>query len=447
MSTTPYAVQAALPQNLDAEKSVLGALILDNSHFSTVVEILTPDDFLLDAHQRIFRAIIGMLDRNQPVDLVTLAEELRKERSLDRVGSATYLAGLLDGIPKVINAVHYARLVKEKSVMRSLMQVGQRMRDGAAQGDRTAEELVEESVSTLFQISEGRAASGFLSLGDIMHSTYGDVESLYAHEKSVSGIRTGYEKLDEITLGLHRANLIVIAARPSVGKTAFCLNVAEHSAINDRKTVAIFSLEMSRGELALRLLCANAQVDLRRLRREAIEETDMARLSMAFAALADAPIFIDDSPTITVTEMRARSRRLKMERGLDLLIIDYLQLVSVRGRYDNRNQEVSAITRSLKALAKELDIPLVCVSQLSRAPESRKDHRPQLSDLRESGAIEQDADLVCFLYKPEEKERADEGVIELMVSKNRNGPAGQPVDLVFIPQFTKFVSYGLDYRF
>lgn len=440
-------VQTVIPQDIDAEKSVLGAVLLDNTHYNAVAEVIKPQDFLLEAHQRIFQLMGEMLDRSQPVDLLTMTAELRKLQFLDRVGGAAYVASLVDGVPRLINARHYAGLVKEKSALRAIMETAQAMREGSVRGGQSPEELLEDALGRLFRIAEGSISGGFVSLRDIIHSNYPTAEAVYEQAEESSGVLTGFTELDEATMGFHPANLVVIAARPSVGKTSFCLNVCEHTSVKNSKTVGIFSLEMSREELALRLLCSEARVNLQQLRRRAIGREEKAKLSMAFGSLLDARIFIDDTPSVTVTEMRAKSRRLKMEHGLDMVIIDHLQLVGTRGRYENRNQEISAMTRSLKGLAKELEIPVVCISQLSRSPESRTDKRPQLSDLRESGAIEQDADLVCFLYRDElyNPKEDNRGMAELIISKNRNGPAGQTVKLAFIAEYTRFDNYAPGY--
>ncbi len=447
MAVQQQAIQTAIPQDIDAEKCVLGAILLDNTHFNAVVEVIRAEDFLLEAHQRIFHLVGEMLDRSQPADIVTITAELRKLQLLDRIGGPTYVASLIDGIPRLVNARHYAAIIREKSVLRALMETAQLMRDSSIRGDRAPEEIVEGAMMRLFQIAEGSVGGGFLSLRDVIHASYPDADALYEQGVGGTGLETGFIELDEVTMGLHPANLVVIAARPSVGKTSFCLNMCEHISIKSGRTVGFFSLEMSREELALRLLCSEARVNLQQLRRRAISRDEKAKLAIAFGALLDARIYIDDTPSISVTEMRAKSRRLKMEHGLDLVIIDHLQLVTGRGRYENRTQEIAAITRQLKGLSKELGIPVIVISQLSRALESRTDKRPQLSDLRESGAIEQDADLVCFLYRDElyQPKEDNRGLAELIVSKNRNGPAGQTVRLAFVAEYTRFENYAAGY--
>jgi len=434
------AVEPAVPQNTEAERCVLGAILLQNSHYNVAAEIISSQDFLLEAHQRIFSVCGEMLDRLEAVDLVTLTSELRRRQLLDRVGGAVYVSSLVDGIPRIMNVRHYAQLVKECSQLRVLLQASERMRQAAVRGDRSPQEVVEEAMKALFDVAEGRSPTGFLSMREILQERYPDAESVYQKARETTGIQTGFTDLDEVLMGLHRTNLIVVGARPSVGKTSFCMNIAEHAAISEGKTIGIFSLEMSREELALRLLCSKARVNFRNLRRQMVKHEDAASLGMAFGALVNAPIYIDDDAGVTVTEMRAKARRLRQERGLDMLVIDYLQLATAGGRYENKNQEIAAITRSLKGLAKELEIPVICVSQLSRAPEGRTDKRPQLSDLRESGAIEQDADVVCFLYRELKEETG--GVAEVIIGKNRNGPAGKIVELAFLAEYTRFMNYA-----
>ncbi len=439
MASPHQAFESALPQNTEAEKCVLGSILLHNPHYNVVAEVIHAEDFLLETHQRIFRLVGEMLDQSQAVDLVTLTAELRKHQLLDRVGGAVYVSSLVDGIPRIMNVRHYADLVKEKAQLRTLMETSARLREAVLRGDRSPQEVVEEAMSSLFQVAEGRLTTGFISMRDILHGRFATAEAVTEHVQQSTGIRTDFVDLDDDLMGLHPANLIIVGARPSVGKTSFCLNICENVAIRQGKKVGIFSLEMSREELALRLLCSEARVNLRNLRRQVMRHDDSAKLSMAFGALLDAPIYIDDDAGVTVTEIRAKSRRLKMEHGLDLIIIDYLQLVSAGGRYENKNQEISAITRSLKGLSKELDLPVICVSQLSRAPEGRADKRPLLSDLRESGAIEQDADVVCLLFRELKEETG--GVAELIIAKNRNGPAGKTITLAFAAEFTKFLNY------
>jgi len=429
-----------LPHNLDAERSILGSIILENGALNQAQEILREDDFYREGHRRIFRVMGTLHEVSSVIDLITLKNELQRTGDLDAVGGLAYISSLIDGVPKSANVEHYARIVREKSILSSLIDTGNRMITLCYQAEGAAEDVLDEAQKQLFTIAEGNLKSGFVPVRSVAAPTLEYIDRLHERKELITGVPTGFEKLDELTSGFQNKDLVVVAARPSMGKTALALNMAEHVAVKAGRTVGVFSLEMSKEQLFLRLLCAHARVNAHHLRTGRLGRDEWTRLTLAFGELTDAKIFIDDTPGISIFEMRAKSRRLKSERGLDLLIVDYLQLVRGRARYENRTQEISDISRSLKGLAKELGIPVIALSQLSRAPEQRGgDHRPQLSDLRESGAIEQDADVVLFIfreevYKPTEENR---GVAQIIIGKQRNGPIGT-IDLAFLKEYTKF---------
>jgi replicative DNA helicase len=432
-----------LPHNLDAEKSVLGAILVNNQVFNQAAEVIDAQDFFRDAHRRIFERMVSLTDRSQPVDLVTLADELARAGDLEEVGGPAYISALTDGVPRSANVEHYARIVKEKSTLRRLIQSATDVLARAYDAEEDADDLLDDAERSIFQIAEHRLRAGFVRLGEMVDSGYQLIEQLQQHRGLVTGVPSGFVDLDEMTSGFQKSDLVIVAARPSMGKTSFVLNVALHCGIEAGRTVGIFSLEMSKEQLFLRMLTSEARVDAHRFRGGYLGEQDYARIVEAFGRLHDARVFVDDSPSLGILEMRAKARRLKLEHGLDLLVVDYLQLMQGRGRFDNRQQELASISRSLKILAKELDIPIVALSQLSRAPEARGDHRPQLSDLRESGALEQDADVVVFIFRedmyPTEGERNPdaEGIAEIIIGKQRNGPTGM-VRLAFLKQYTRF---------
>ena len=432
-----------LPQNLEAERSVLGAILLENRAINQAQEILAETDFFRDAHRRIFRAMGGLSERAAVIDLVTVKDELARQGALEAAGGASYLSSLVDGVPRSANIEHYARIVKEKSILRSLIGSAQKISAAALRAEESTDDILDEAQRMVFAISQDRIRGGFVALRELADPTLRQIERLTEAGRLVTGVASGFERFDELTSGFQPTDLVIVAARPSMGKTAFCLNVALEAAIRERLKVGIFSLEMSREQVFLRMLCCQARIDAHRLRTGRLNRDEWARLSRGFADLTEAPIFIDDTPGIGIMEMRAKARRLKAEHGMDLLVVDYLQLMRGRDRVENRTQEISEISRSLKGLAKELNVPLLAISQLSRAPEHRGgDRRPQLSDLRESGAIEQDADLVVFLfreevYKPTEENR---GLATLIIGKQRNGPIGT-IDLVFLKEFTRFENY------
>ncbi|MGH9869429.1 MAG: replicative DNA helicase [Candidatus Polarisedimenticolia bacterium] len=429
-----------LPHNLDAEKSILGSILLENRALNQAQELLREDDFYREGHRRIYRAMSTLRERSAVIDLVTLKNELTRSGDLDGAGGAAYVASLVDGVPKSSNVEHYARIVKEKAVLRGLIDAAHHIQTMCFEGESQVQEVLDEAQKQIFALAEGQLATGFVPVRDVAGRTLEYIDKLHQHKEMVTGLATGFERLDELTSGFQPTDLVVLAARPSMGKTALALNISQSVATRLGRAVGIFSLEMSKEQLFLRMLCAQARVDAHRLRTGRLGKEEWARLTMAFGELTEAKIYVDDTPGISIFEMRAKARRLKSERGLDLLVVDYLQLMRGRGRYENRTQEVSDISRSLKGLAKELHVPLIALSQLSRAPEQRGgDHRPQLSDLRESGAIEQDADLVMFIYREEVYRPTEDnrGMARLLIEKQRNGPTGT-VDLAFIKEYTKF---------
>ncbi|MFO7302347.1 MAG: replicative DNA helicase [Acidobacteriota bacterium] len=436
-------MERTLPHNLEAEKCVLGAILINNHAFNQAAEVIDAADFYRDAHRRIFEKMVVLSERSEPIDLVTLKDELLRSGELDDVGGPAYISSLTDGVPRSANVEHYARIVKERSTLRRLIQSATDVLARAYDAEEDADQLLDEAERSIFQIAENRMRSGFVRIGELVDSGYQMIETLQAQRGLVTGVPSGFVDLDEMTSGFQKSDLIIVAARPAMGKTSFVLNIAMNAATQADKSIGIFSLEMSKEQLFMRLLTSEARVDQHRFRGGFLGEQDYARLVDAFARLHDAKVFIDDTPSIGILEMRAKCRRLKMEHGLDMIVVDYLQLMQGRGRFDNRQQELASISRSLKILAKELDVPIIALSQLSRATETRSDHRPQLSDLRESGALEQDADIVMFIFREEmypvegQVNPESEGVAEIIVGKQRNGPTGT-VKLAFLKQYTRF---------
>jgi replicative DNA helicase len=439
MASEAVAREKVLPHNADAERIVLGAVLVDNAAFNSAAELLVRDDFYRESHRRIFDAMAALAERSHPIDLVTLKDELQRGSALEAVGGAAYLAGLVDGVPRLHNVEQWSRIIKEKALLRNLIHASNRIAQSCYEAEEDAGELLDRAEKAVFDLAERRIRQGFVGIREIVKGSFRTIDQLAQSRELVTGIPTGFVDLDERTTGLQRGDLIIVAARPAMGKTSLCLNVAQNASKKTGETVGIFSLEMSKEQLVLRLLCSDARVDAHRLRTGNLQEKDWARLAKAYADLSACQIFIDDSATLTPLEIRAKCRRLKAEHGLALVIVDYLQLVSAAGRVENRQQEIASISRSLKGLAKELAVPVVALSQLSRAPEARTEKRPQLSDLRESGAIEQDADLVMFIYREEEYKPTDEnrGVAEIIIGKQRNGPTGT-IKLAFIREYTRF---------
>jgi len=447
VATTDYNLARTLPANVEAERSILGAILLDNLSYNQAAEHLRAEDFSLDSHRRIYSRMVDLAESSRPIDMITLIEELDRRKELEAIGDVGYVSGLVDGVPDRPSIEHYIKIVRDKALLRGLIHAANAAIARASEQADPAEEILNDAEATIFQLSEKRIGRGFMGVQEIVKESFGSVDALLQRGQRITGLETHYVDVDEMTSGLQPSDLVIIAARPSMGKTAFAMNVAENAATNDGKTVGIFSLEMSREALLLRMLCSCAKVDSHKMRTGSLWREDMEKVVRAMDKLANAPVFIDDTPGISLSEMRAKARRLQQQNQgrLDLLIVDYLQLMSASSskRYENRTQEVSAISRGLKALAKELRVPLIALSQLSRAPESRGgDHRPQLADLRESGSIEQDADVVMFIfreeiYKPDDPEL--DGRAEIIIAKQRNGPTGK-VNLAFFKRSTRFES-------
>jgi len=428
------------PQSQDAERSILGAILVENRAINRAQEILKEGDFYREPHRKIFRAMSNLSEKSAAIDPVTVKEALARVGDLDAVGGAAYIASLVDGVPHSSNVEHYARIVKEKAILRSLIEAGGKIISSAYEGSVEVEEVLDQSERLIFQIAQDQLRAGFVPMRTIADQSLKTIERLAERRELVTGLPTGFPSLNEYTSGLQPSDMIVVAARPGMGKTSFALNIAQHAGLREGKKVGIFSLEMSREQLFIRLLTGMARIDAHRLRTGRLTKDEWARLTAAFGELAGIDVFIDDTAGTSALEMRAKSRRLKLEQGLDLIIVDYLQLMRGRGRSENRTQEISEISRSLKEIAKELHVPVIAVSQLSRAPEQRGgDRRPQLSDLRESGAIEQDADVVMFIYREEVYKQTEEnrGRAQLIIAKQRNGPVGT-IDLAFIREYTKF---------
>jgi replicative DNA helicase len=432
-----------LPHSDEAERSILGAVLLDNQQFERAHILLNHSAFYSPRHQKIYRAFEHLYELSTAMDVVTLRQELERAGCLEEIGGPAYLAELLEGVPRSANIEHYARIVREKSILRELIRCSQGILDNALRGARSADEILDGAEKAIFQVAEQRMRSGFVPLSVTAEESLQAIEELTKRQQMITGVATGFPELDEKTAGLQPGDLIILAARPAMGKTSLALNIASHAALMHGKTVGVFSLEMSHQQLFFRLLCGEGQVNAHHLRTGRVGAEEWQRIIQVYGKLSQAPVYIDDTPGVGVLEMRAKSRRLKRERGLDLLIVDYLQLMRGRGRVESRQQEISEISRSLKELAKELNVPLVALSQLSRAPEQRTgDRRPQLSDLRESGAIEQDADVVLFLFREEVYRKDDpelRGKAELILGKQRNGPTGV-ISLNFIRDYTRFVN-------
>jgi replicative DNA helicase len=442
LATSDYAI-STLPANVEAERAILGAILSDNFAYNQAAEHLRVEDFSLDSHRRIYSRMVELAESSRPIDTITLIEELERHKELQAIGDVGYVSSLMVGMPDRPSIEHYVKIVRDKALLRGLISASNTAIARASEQADPAEDVLSDAEAAIFQLSEKRIGRGFMQFREIFSESYGTLDALMQRGKRVTGLATHYEHLDEMTTGLQRSDLVIIAARPSMGKTALALNIAENAAIEDKQVVGVFSLEMSRDALLLRLLSSQARVDAQRLRTGSLWQEDTRKLQRAMEQLAHAPIFIDDTPGISLSEMRAKARRLKQAQGrLDLIIVDYLQLMSGGGkRFENRTQEVSAISRGLKALAKELSVPVLALSQLSRAPESRGgDHRPQLADLRESGSIEQDADVVMFIFREEVYKQDDpelQGKAEIIIAKQRNGPIGK-AKMAFIKHCTRF---------
>jgi replicative DNA helicase len=441
--TAVAAAERTLPHNLEAERSVLGAILVHNDAFNLAVQVVDSSDFYRDAHRRIFERMIALNERNQAIDFVTLKEELSRNGELDEVGGPAYVASLADGVPRATNVEYYARIVKEKATLRNLIYAASKIVTNAYEAEQESDLILDEAESAIFSVADDRLKAGFVAMRDLVKDSFPKIELLFEQKKLLTGVPTGFADMDEMTRGLQAGDLIIVAARPSMGKTSLVLNIAQFVAAQPEHTVGFFSLEMSKESLFLRLLTSEAQIDSHRLMSGAIGQKDYGRISHALETLSSMKLYIDDTANIGVLEMRAKARRLKSEHGLSLLVVDYIQLMTGRGRFENRTLELAAISRSLKGLAKELSVPIVVLSQLSRAPEARSDHRPQLSDLRESGALEQDADLVVLIYRDDvynkDPNNPDAGTAELILAKQRNGPTGV-VKLAFLREQTRFAN-------
>jgi replicative DNA helicase len=433
-------LERPLPQNLEAERSILGAILLDNHALNAAIENLKPEDFFLEQHRRVFNQMIALGENQQAIDLVTLTESLHRVGELESSGGAPYLAALADGMPRVSNVEHYARIVREKALLRNLIHATHNIQQRALEGEDGADTILDNAESSIFALAEDRVKSGLIPVKDIVRDNFERLEKIFREGKSITGVSTGYTELDKLLSGLQPSELLILAARPSQGKTALALNFAENISIRAGSPVAFFSLEMSKESLLQRLVASVAQIDAHKFRSGHLSREDWRRMTEALGTISNAPLWIDDAGSTSVLEIGAKARRLKREKGLSLVVVDYLQLITGRGRFGNRQEEVSSISRALKGLAKELQIPVLVLSQLTRAPE-REERGPQLSDLRESGAIEQDADVVMFIYRPhwskmdaspEERDQA-----EIQVAKQRNGPTDK-VRFVFRSRLTRF---------
>lgn len=430
------------PNSVEAEQSVLGSMLLDREAIIIALEILHCTDFYKEAHKEIFEAMYDLFDRNEPVDLVTLTEELKKRGILDAIGGIPYLTSLATGVPIASNVRHYAEIVEEKSILRKLIKASQEIVHLGYSSDVEVPEIIERAQKSIYDISQDRLDRGFVAIKDVLSDTFDRIEQLYENKTKITGMTTGFIDLDKKLSGFHKTDLILVAGRPSMGKSALALNLAQNAAVKAEASVAVFSLEMSREQLMLRMVAAESMVSLGKIRIGNLNEDEWTKIANAMVPLSQSKIFFDDTPGISVMEIRSKCRRLKMERGLDLVLIDYLQLMEGERGSENRQQEIASISRNLKVMAKELDCPVIALSQLSRAPELRANHRPILSDLRESGAMEQDADLVMFLYRDEyyHPDTDKKNIAEVIIAKHRHGEIGT-VDLIWLGQFQKFLDY------
>lgn len=439
-----HLLERSLPSSLDSERVVLGAILVDNELASQAIELLRVDDFYSPLNKRIFRAIISLFEQGSTIDPILIAEELKKEGSIDAVGGITAITGLTYGLPPFSDIAHLAKVIRDKSMVRSLIKACNEIANSALSEEEEAREIIERAEQKIFALADEKARDGFSHIGPVAEKVLGKVQEFSRREtNALTGLSTGFRDLDNKTSGLQRTDLFILAARPSMGKTALALTLAQNAAVLERAKVAVFSLEMSKEQLVMRMLSSEARVDAHRFRTGYLTREEWERLAGAIGTLSEAPLFIDDTPGISVLEMRAKLRRLSSEKkGLDLVVVDYLQLMAGSGRTESRQQEVSQISRDLKSLAKEFDVPIIALSQLSRAPEARNPPIPLMSDLRESGSIEQDADVVAFIYREEYYKETEEnkGIAELIISKQRNGPTGR-MKLAFLREFTRFENF------
>lgn len=447
MANDDFSSHKLPPQNVEAEQSILGGILIDNDAINIVLEVLRSEDFYRESHKKIFDSMIELSEKNHPVDLITLTDLLKKKNVLDEVGGIPYVAYLVDSVPTAASIKVYARIVKEKAILRKLISTSTEIATRCYEAEGDVDEFLDHAETVIFEISEAKIRPSFVHMKEIIKDSFKTIESLYERKELVTGVPTGFKDLDKMTSGLQPSDLIIVAGRPSMGKTAFCLNMAQYAAIEAKTTVAVFSLEMAKEQLAMRMLCSEARVDASKLRGGFLSESDWPKLTRAAGYLSEAPIFIDDTPAISLLEMRAKARRLKAQHNLGMIIVDYLQLMRGKASSERREQEISEISRGLKALAKELSVPVVALSQLNRAVENRTDRRPQLADLRESGAIEQDADVIMFIYRDEVYNKSDDnpkkGVAEIIIGKQRNGPVGM-VELAFLNKYTAFEDLSHD---
>lgn len=434
------------PHHQEAEQAVLGAILIEPSVLVTVTERVRPEDFYRQAHQRLLQVMIDLSEQGEPVDLVTITSELQDRKLLEDIGGVSYLTELAAAVPTAANVEYYARIVEEKAILRRLIRTATEIATSGYSGDEDVSMVIDTAEKKILEISQRRMSKGFIPIRDVLMETFERIESLHYSQGKLTGVPSGYTDLDQMTSGFQQSDLIILAARPSMGKTAFSLNVAQNVAIRAGQPVAIFNLEMSAPQLVQRMLAAEGNIDAQAFRTGHLSDEDWEKLTMAISTLSESPIFIDDTPGINVFDIRAKLRRLQSEHGLGLVLIDYLQLIEGRG-HDSRQQEISEISRSLKLLARELNVPVIALSQLSRAVEQRQDKRPMLSDLRESGSIEQDADIVSFLYRDDyyNEDSEKKNIIEVILAKHRNGPVGK-VELLFLKNYNKFLSLDLHHQ-
>lgn len=429
------------PHSMEAEQSVLGSMLLDKEAVSSATEVLKIEDFYSEGNREIYSIMIRLYESGQPVDLVTVVDELYQKGTIEGIGGITYITNLSRFVPSTANVKFYIRIVEEKAILRKLIKASGEIMKESYESSLEIEEVINRAEKSIFDISQNNIKVSFEPIRITLMDSYNKIEEIFNNKGRITGVPSGFYELDEKLSGLHASELILIASRPAMGKTSLAMNIVQYAALHEKVPVAVFSLEMSKDQLANRMLCCEAHVELQKIRNGELSEEDWRKLARAMAPLSQAPIFIDDTAGINTMEMRSKCRRLKMEHGLGLVVIDYLQLMSGRGRIENRQQEISEISRSLKVMAKELSVPIIACSQLSRAPEARTDHRPMLSDLRESGAIEQDADVVMFLYRDEyyNADSEDKNLAEVIISKQRNGPTGV-IKLAWLGQYTKFAN-------
>lgn len=429
------------PHSIDAEQSVLGAMMTDKEAINAAVEIISGEDFYKEANREIFEATLVLFNKNEPVDLITLSEELKRRGTLENIGGVTYLANLSSGVATTANTKYYAKIIHEKSILRRLISSSNEIMGKAYEDSEEVDLIIEQAEKNIFDITQGAHKQGFSPIDKVLLSSFAKIEEMAANKGGLTGLTTGFTDVDNKLSGLQKSDLVLLAARPSMGKTAFGINIATNTALKAGAKVAVFSLEMSKEQLVQRMISATAHVDLQKIISGNLVEDEWLQIINSMGPLSQANVYIDDTAGISLTEMKAKCRRLKIEKGLDLVVIDYLQLMQLGGRQENRQQEISSISRGLKGLAKEMECPVIALSQLSRAPELRSDHRPILSDLRESGAIEQDADVVLFLYRDEyyNEDSEKKNIGELIIAKHRNGPTGL-VELVWKKEFTKFLN-------